>query len=88
MFRKKHLYQPPAQPVAVRLGTLDVARDNDDPILPVLTRAEILAAMNLLEHYIQLSPNEHTTDLAGTLIVRLLDRLHRLDNLDSAEPAH
>jgi hypothetical protein len=88
MFRKKYLHQPPARPVPVRTGTLDVARDNDDPILPVLTRAEILAAVNLLEHYVQLSPNEHTTDLAGTLIVRLLDRLHRLDNLDSPEPAY
>jgi hypothetical protein len=85
MFRRKHLHAPP---VAVRPGTLDVARDNDDPILPVLTRAEILAAVNLLERYIQLSPGHHTTDLAGTLIVRLLDRLHRFDNLDSPEPAH
>jgi hypothetical protein len=88
MFRKKHVDQPPGPPVAVRTGTLDVARDNEDPILPVLTLAEIIAVVNLLEHYIQLCPNDHTDDLAGTLIVRLLDRLPRFDDLDSPEPAH
>ena len=80
MFRKKPAHQPPIL-AAAGSGSLDVAPDNHDPLLPVLTRAEILATVNLLEQYVQLTPDNPTTDVAGTLIVRLLDRLHHLDDL-------
>ena len=80
MFRKMPAHRPPV-PAGAGSGSLDVAPDNQDPLLPVLTRAEILATVNLLEQYIQLTPDNPATDVAGTLIVRLLDRLHHLDDL-------
>ncbi|WP_166678521.1 hypothetical protein [Kribbella voronezhensis] len=43
--------------------------------MPVLTHSEVLATVNLLEDYIRLTPDQQAADLAGTLVVRLLDRL-------------
>ncbi|MEU4602679.1 hypothetical protein AB0F43_06845 [Kribbella sp. NPDC023972] len=40
--------------------------------------------VNLLEEYIQISSDEKSTDLACTLIVRLLDRLQTVEGPDPA----
>jgi hypothetical protein len=48
----------------------------DDATL--LTRAEMLATIDLLEKYIQISTDERSVELAGILIVRLLDRLQQV----------
>jgi hypothetical protein len=67
MFRRR---QPPHDRLVV-----DGAQDNENMLLPVLTPAEVLETVHLLEEYIGLSADEKTTELTGTLIVRLLDRL-------------
>ncbi|TDU87907.1 hypothetical protein EV138_1443 [Kribbella voronezhensis] len=76
MFRKRQ--QPPPD-LGVRPPSAEPTRpaDNrtDDPPLPVLTHSEVLATVNLLEDYIRLTPDQQAADLAGTLVVRLLDRL-------------
>ncbi|MEI8409707.1 MULTISPECIES: hypothetical protein [unclassified Kribbella] len=88
MFRRKPTPQISADLTVDRTGAMDVARDNETAILPVLTRAEVLDTVHLLEEYIGLSSDEKSTELAGTLIVRLLDRLQSAGGPDVPEGAH
>jgi len=85
MFRRKqHIQQVHVVEAAAETG---VAGSNEKTLLPVLTRAEVLATVDVLEEYIELSSDERTTELAGTLIVRLLDRLQTADDAGSPDPA-
>ena len=89
MFRRKQTPRISADRSVDSSGAMDVARDNETTtILPVLTRAEVLETVNLLEEYIGLSSDEKSTDLAGALIVRLLDRLQSTGGPDVPEGAH
>lgn len=72
MFRRRH--QAPEPPYR-RHSVPQVASGDQDQLVPVLTRAEVFAVVNLLEEGIGLSTSSESADLAGTLIVRLLDRL-------------
>ena len=65
--------QPTRPDLAAQSPTVEPTGTADDPTLRVLTRSEVLSTVNLLEDYIQLSSNEDATELASTLIVRLLD---------------
>jgi hypothetical protein len=88
MFRRKQPRHISGDRLVDRIGPMDVARDNETTILPVLTRAEVLETVHLLDEYIGLSSDEKSTDLAGTLIVRLLDRLQTIGGSDVPETAH
>lgn len=88
MFRRKQSPQISGDRLVDRIGSMDVARDNETMILPVLTRAEVLETVHLLDEYIGLSSDEKSTELAGTLIVRLLDRLQSVGGTDVPETAH
>jgi uncharacterized protein YehS (DUF1456 family) len=81
--RKQHHQEASAARSAVVQRT-DGAGGNDNTVVSVLTRSEVLVTVNLLEEYIQISSDEKSTDLAGTLIVRLLDRLQTVDRPDPA----
>ena len=86
---KRKAHQIPAAQCALvdGTGTREVVADDQTTPLPVLTRAEVLTTVNLLEQYIQLSSNEQATELAGTLIVRILDRLDQVGGPAIAEAA-
>lgn len=71
-------------PRAERLESM-LDGDRHQHCLPVLSEAEALAVVDLLEYLIGQSVGDRTVDVARTLIVRILDRLDHPPGLAGGE---